>query len=370
MDVYAAKVKEIRAYLADQLARTDHTYASDEDVIQHIGALLQEFAQCVNALPVEKRNVEKFQNAVIATWHRMYEYENLFVLSQTYAQIDGNDVYPFGFASLIEEFKDLVIAQQLVEISGAVDDRLLDPRVHAHARRVRLLCIYLLRRVQTDDARHLYGFARVAQLKQTIDLLLGPLPDVRTVDIETSAAADVDLMRLLVDAIRHISRVYLQRFSEDVINNMRSPRLGVRRAFFVNYTHLSAFKRSAGVSLMSDIEDGIRETRIDQETLSAYGEFLHMIELLKNDFRSYSQGVYFLNQPALTRLPNASRNARDAERRVLCDKFKELRADVAFVTRETNEGRVFYHEQLAREVERDLLTPIERVIEQLRCESN
>jgi hypothetical protein len=374
MDTYIAKLTEIRAYIADQLTRTDHTFESDENAIQQIRAITKEFVQCTNALPPDIRNREDFENAADAAWYSAYEFENLFVLSQTYAKIDGDDVYPQGFVSLIEDFKNLVIAQQLAEMGGATAAEGLDSRITVHARRVRLLCIYLLRRVQTNDARNLYGFARVVELKETVDLLLGPLPDEQNVDIEASAVADVSLMRLLVDVIRHISRVYLERFNEDIVNDVDSPRVGARRAFFVNYTHLNAFKRRlkatppTDVSLASDIDVGICETRIDQTTLSEYQEFLRMLELLKTDFHKHSHDVYFLNQHGLTRLSSPSRTARDVERRALCDKFKQLRAAVVFVTRKTNEGRMFYHEQLAREVERDLLMPIKYAIEQLRCD--
>lgn len=376
MDTYIAKIVEIRAYITDQLTRTDHTFESDENAIQQIRAITKEFGECTNALPADIRNREDFENAADAAWYSAYEFEDLFVLSQTYAKIDGDCVYPCGFASLIKGFQELVTAREIAAKAGATTDEGSDSRAFVHARRVRLLCIYLLRRVQTNEARNLYGVARVIKLKQTIDLLLGPLPDEQNVDIEASAVANESLMRLLVDVIRHISRVYLERFNEDIVNDMDSPRVGARRAFFVNYTHLNAFKSRlkatppTDVSLASDIDDGIRETRINQTTLSEYQEFLRMIELLKTDFNEWLQDIYFLNQHGLTRLSSPSRTARDVERRTLCDKFKQLRAAVVFVTRKTNEGRVFYHEQLAREVERDLLAPIEYAIEQLRCDAS
>lgn len=365
MDAYAAKIIEIRTYLDDQLSRTDHTFASDEDAIQRISALSREFVQCVNALPDAMRKDTKFQSAATKVWQRLYEHENLFVLSQTYAATDTH----FNIAQLVEKYKNMVIAQQLAELSGAAGAATLSAEVRDDARRDRLVCIYLTKRIQTDKARNLHGFSLVAALGKALDVLLGPLPkSAGRLNIEASAAADLVLMRRLVDAIRHISRVYLLRFSENVVNDTHSPRLGMRRVFFTSYIDLTELRKRVRDSalLESDIDIGIRETRVDQSTLRAYQEFVRMIGLFKIEFQKFAQRVYFLNQP--TRL-DVSPNARRAERRALCDNLKQLRADVQFVTRETDDGAVFFHEQLQREVYRELSQPIDYAVEQLRCET-
>ena len=70
--------------------------------------------------------------------------------------------------------------------------------MHADARRARLLCIYLTARIQTDAARHLYGFSRVAELKKTVDELLGPLVSDADIDMNAAAMADLSPRELLI----------------------------------------------------------------------------------------------------------------------------------------------------------------------------
>lgn len=367
MNAYAAKVKEIRAYLADQLARTDHTPESDEAAIRQINAFSREFVQCMSALPVETRDAADFKATASVVWQRLYEHENLFVLSQAYAAKEDDDVV-FDIAKSLEKFKKMLVAQQMAVLSGATDEPRLKAFMHADARRARLLCIYLTARIQTDAARHLYGFSRVAELKKTVDELLGPLASDADIDMNAAAMADPELMRVLVDAIRHISRVYSQRFSEDAINDERSPRTGMRRVFFTNYIHLTEFKKQlaaiSDILFGSDIDDGILETRVNESTMSAYRRFLRAIDLFLDEYRTLSRDDYFLTQQSMHA---TTTNVYTAAQLAICSKFKQLRTEVLFVMRETCDGQVFLHAQLTRDIQRKLLAPIDRALIALRC---
>ena len=115
--------------------------ASDDAAHRKIYQLAREFAQCVNALPKSARADDKFQQKATVVWWRLYEYENLFVLSQVYAINDE-----FNLEALIEKYKSMAVAREIALISVVDDDSdsvrvdFGSNEIRAEAARDRLLC--------------------------------------------------------------------------------------------------------------------------------------------------------------------------------------------------------------------------------------
>jgi hypothetical protein len=99
--------------------------------------------------------------------------------------------------------------------------------------------------------------------------------------------------------------------------------------------------------------------------MSAYRRFLRAIDLFLDEYRTLSRDDYFLTQQPTH--ATTTTNVYTAAQLAICNKFKQLRTEVLFVMRETCDGQVFLHAQLTRDIQRKLLTPIDRALIALRC---